>query len=377
MREDFGKFLSARSLYPPPYNTSSSLDLATPHDVVRFLFDRDARGRTVVHKLDCSSFGLSSSACGCPRHLAAGTVDSYIGMLRAVFNHVGRVDKYSPGNRRSNPCDSHEVKDWLKSNEKEQRRHRVPVKQANPTFSPHLRLLVKEIDSRLARLPSSSLFPDRFQLLRDRCFFLTQWFSGDRAGDLGNSVGREVVRLECGSLLYNHTVGKQIRQADGHLMVVPSVSECPELCPVGAFDVYVAACGAAGVDLRKGYLFPPTMAPRHLSVRDAPFTSAAATKRLRVYLPGEDLSAHGSRAGCAITLSMLGASQEAVMAHCRWATERVCRHYTKLDSIRRLDDSARLLQQGVAAVSGFPSDSNSAATLYELLNSGLAQSPAF
>ena len=65
------------------------------------------------------------------------------------------------------------------------------------------------------------------------------------------------------------------------------------------------------------------------------------------------------------------------MAHCRWATERVCHHYTKLDSIRRLDDSARLLQQGVAAVSGFPSDSDSAATLYELLNSGLAQSPAF
>ena len=73
---------------------------------------------------------------------------------------------------------------------------------------------------------------------------------------------------------------------------------------------------------------------------------------------------------------MLGASHQTVMEHCRWATARVCSHYTKLDKIRRLDSSARLLQQGVSAGSDVPSDADSAAILYELLNSGLSQSPA-
>ena len=159
------------------------------------------------------------------------------------------------------------------------------------------------------------------------------------------------------------------------------VPECVELCPVAAFDAYVSACVSGGLDLKRGYLFPPTVPPRHTSVRDAPYTSTAATKRLRAYLPDEGLSAHGSRAGCAITLSMLGASHEAVMGHCRWATERIYQHYTKLDRVRRLDDSARLLQRGVASssdvASGVAPDADSAAHLYELLNSGLRQSQAF
>ena len=73
---------------------------------------------------------------------------------------------------------------------------------------------------------------------------------------------------------------------------------------------------------------------------------------------------------------MLGASHQTVMEHCRWATARVCSHYMKLDKIRRLDSSARLLQQGVVAAANFPSDADSAAMLYELLNAGLSQSPA-
>ena len=120
----------------------------------------------------------------------------------------------------------------------------------------------------------------------------------------------------------------QIRQSKGHLLVVPPVPECLDLCPIAAFDVYTSACVLGGVDLRVGYLFPPILSPLHTSVRNAPFSSDAATKRLRLYLPDEGLTAHGSRAGCAITLSMLGATEEAVMEHCRWATAKVCRHYT-------------------------------------------------
>ena len=72
---------------------------------------------------------------------------------------------------------------------------------------------------------------------------------------------------------------------------------------------------------------------------------------------------------------MLGASSEAVMEHCRWATEQVFRHYTKLEKVKRLDSSARLLQSGVT-LSGGVSDADSAAYLYDLLNSGVSQVPA-
>ena len=94
-----------------------------------------------------------------------------------------------------------------------------------------------------------------------------------------------------------------------------------------------------------------------------------------MYLPDGDFTAHGARAGCAITLLMLGASRENVMEHCRWATEQVCRPYTRLEKVKRLDSSARLLREGVS-VSGGISEADSAAFLYDLLNSGVDQTPA-
>ena len=223
--------------------------------------------------------------------------------------------------------------------------------------------------------PGVAFLPTHFLLLRDWAFFLIQWFSGDRAGDLGRTLAKEVVRLEDGSLLFNHTVGKTIRSAYGQMLIVPKVEDDSSLCPVAAFDRYASACTANGISLRDGYLFPPTAAPRHVSIRNAPLSSSAMTKRLREYLPDDDLTAHGSRAGAAITLLMLGATKDAVMEHCRWASAEVCRHYTKLERLRRLDKSARVLQSGVSVTNGV-SDSDSAAYLYELLNSGFLQTPA-
>ena len=370
LRADFEKFLAVRSSWAPPNATAPSMSLASPMDVLRFLHFRSKNGRTQVHVFACPQFGKSGlHDCGCPRLFAAATVDSYVGMLRALFNDLGR-------RFHMNPCDSSEVKTWVKGCAKEQQRHRVPVKQARPVFSTHLRLLVKEIMFRVASLPPGAAFiPSHFLLLRDWAFFLIQWFSGDRAGDLGRALAKEVVRLEDGSLLFHHTIGKTIRSADGQLLVVPKLEDDSTLCPVAAFDRYTSACDAAGIDLRVGYLFPPTAAPLHVSIRNAALSSSAATKRLREYLPDEDLTAHGSRAGAAITLLMLGASKDAVMEHCRWASAEVLRHYTKLERVRRLDSSARVLQSGVS-VSGGVSGSDTAALLYELLDSGFAQTSA-
>ena len=370
LRVDFEAFLASRSAGPSPHTTSSSLHDATPTDVVRFLHFRDKGGRTQVHSFDCPHFGLQGLFdCSCPKHFAAKTIDSYVGQLRAVFNNVGRRGF-------ANPCDSVDVKGWVKACAKEQARHRVPVKQATPIFSPQLQLLVKEIDLRGAQLPADAPFlPSRFTLLRDKAVFLVQWFAGDRAGDLGRSLAQEVVRLEDGSLLFNHTVGKTIRSADGQLLVVPRIPDNPSLCSVSAFDVYVDACRGAGINLRLGYLFPPTAPPRHDVIRNLPLSITTVNNRLQTYLPDAGLTAHGSRGGCAITLLMLGASSDSVKEHCRWASDEVFRHYTKLERVRRLDSTAGVLQSAVSSLEGV-SEADSAACLYELLDSGYAQSPA-
>ena len=124
MRVDLEQFLYDHSSLPPPLTTLPTILEATPQDVLRFLHKRDKAGRTQVHAPECDHMGAPGlHSCGCPRHLAFGTLDSYIGQIRAIFNAAGRLG-------RLNPCDSADVKDWLRANKLEQQRHRVPIKQA-------------------------------------------------------------------------------------------------------------------------------------------------------------------------------------------------------------------------------------------------------
>ena len=301
-----------------------------------------------------------------------------IGKLRAFFNSRGQVNSYSPSDVRSNPCDSKFVKDWLKSAYKEQRIARITPHQAPLIFSTHLRLLAVEIARRISSLPvSAPFFPEKFCLFRDRCFFLIQWFAGDRAGDLGNAVGKEVARHNTGALLLRHTIGKTIRQSGSQILIVPNIPEDPLICPVKAFNDYSSECFQHGVDLRMGYLFPPLCQPRRDGINDVPFSSANATKRIRLYLPAEILphvSAHGARAGCAATLLLLGASNEEVMDHCRWASDRVFRRYHQLLKVSRVQSSSHRLRSGVLNADGLSADA--AAAFYLSLNSGENQEPA-
>jgi hypothetical protein len=192
--EDFSTFLVNGSSLDKPFRTSASISGAIPEDVCKFLYSRDIRGRTQVHLLGCKHLGARGKhPCGCPLHLAAGTIDSVIGKLRAYFNSIGRCDAYRPNNYSSNPCASAEVKKWLKAASVEQRHAHVTPRQAPPIFSTHLRLLVTEICCRISALSSTAPFlPDGFVLYRDLAFFLIQWFAGIALGIL---VGQWVRRL--------------------------------------------------------------------------------------------------------------------------------------------------------------------------------------
>ena len=296
-----------------------------------------------------------------------------VGKLRAFFNKIGRSAPFSPENLNSNPCASSDVKEWLKATVCEQRRARVTPCQSPPIFSDLLRFVVSVIRKNLTT-SHSSFFPSRFALLRDLAFFLVQWFAGDRAGDLGRSLTREVSRLECGSLLLNHTLGKTIRQSDGDLVVVPSIPEDADLCPVTAIDNYVSQCRSNGLDLLDGHLFRPLDVSTRSFAVDAPFSSSSATRRLRLHLKNapfdaSSFTAHGFRAGCAITLLLLDCSPDDVKAHCRWASDHVFSHYTKLQKVSTLETSAAALRRGVVSPStSSPSEADVAAAFYSRLN---------
>jgi len=105
------------ALTPPRTVTS-----CTASDLVNFLIFKDKSGRTVVHSSLCSG-----ASCTCPKRLAAGSVDSLIGRLRAVFNNLGRLND-------SNPVAHPLVKDYLKFVRQEQAGLAITPVQAVPLF---------------------------------------------------------------------------------------------------------------------------------------------------------------------------------------------------------------------------------------------------
>ena len=97
-----------------------SLRSCTAFDIVKFLIYSDKSGRTVVHSPSCSK-------TDCLKHLAAGSVDSLLGRLRAIFNNLGRLND-------SNPVAHFLVKDYLKFMREEQAGLAITPSQAVPLF---------------------------------------------------------------------------------------------------------------------------------------------------------------------------------------------------------------------------------------------------
>ena len=158
---------------------------ALPFDVCRFLVYKDKMGKTQPHRNGCPHIGQRGVfTCGCPRRLAYGTVDSYIGKLRSIFSEVGRQGEWNRSIHLGNPATDELVTLYLKQVTAEQLQARVTPKQATPIFPDKLLLLSQHVEKRLL-LPN--LAPSQlFILARDQAFFKCLFFSGDRAGDLGH-----------------------------------------------------------------------------------------------------------------------------------------------------------------------------------------------
>ena len=159
-----------------------SIPSATCEDIVKFLISKDKTGRTIVDAKTCDR-----KVCKCPRRLAAGFVDSLIGKVRAIFNKLSRFG-------HANPVSHSLIKEYAIFTREEQAGLAVTPKQAVPLFFTKFKLLIGHFRKKIAASRSLSLV-SKYILIRDATFFVVDFFTGDRASDLGRLSSNQVFRL--------------------------------------------------------------------------------------------------------------------------------------------------------------------------------------
>ena len=348
-----------------------SLLSATPDDLICFLIWRDRFGKTIIHHDYCPYFGTSLRrlTCDCPRRLAAATVDNNIAKLRNIFLPTSRSDTVSMGFASSNPAAHPSVKRYLTSVREEQGKACVTARQAVPFFFDKFKLLCTYLRQEcLARDHTST---SRYLFARDLAFFSVDFYSGDRASDLGRVKTKEILSLPAKEgLLFRHTFGNTLRGSDVHAF---AVRPCADLVvyPVNNLFLYVHLSDAMGINLRTGYLF--RVVNNKGQIMPDAFQGSAVGNRLKKHLTTLKISdgetMHSFRAGCSITLSLLGASDDDVAQHVGWKSLATARYYTQTRHIMNTSKTAALLSESAApASSKLPSQASRVGSLFRSRN---------
>ena len=276
-------------------------------DVIWFLVWKDSKGNTKIHSPSCPNFSSHSKRkCRCPTRLAAGTVNSTIGKLRAIFNSVDRTGDWSglsPGNPAVHPS----VKKYLISISEEQAKARVSPRQAVPFFFHKFTKLCTYLRYRMFLSSVSSL--ETYIISRDLAFFCLDFYSRERASDLGRVYTKEVLLLpEDQGLLFHQTFGKTLRGKDSKNQF--AVKRCPQdtmVCPVVNLTTYVKIADLMNINLREGFLFRATDPEGRVSPK--PFVGSTVGNHRRLHLTALNIdeveTMHSFRSGCSITLFSL------------------------------------------------------------------------
>ena len=196
------------------------------------------------------------------------------------------------------------------------------------------RALTQLVDHLLACLHSPSSSPiQRYLMVRDIAFFVIDFFTGDRASNLGRLQSHSVFQLpDQRGFLLNFSFGKTLRGGGTPtrpfvLLPVPSL----RIYPVAWFQYYLEYCKAMSISLHPGYVFRTSSA--HKFVSNRPFVGSAVNNRLRSHLlqigihSGE--TPHSFRVVVASTLGQLGFSADDVALYVGWRSTESARHYTK------------------------------------------------
>ena len=164
--------------------------------------------------------------------------------------------------------------------------------------------------------------------------FKFQFFAGDRATDVGLTMGQEMKLFPDNSgLLFNHTFGKTLR-GDGRSNTF-ILKQCKEaiICPVKGIKDYLDISKSMGISLGCGYLFRPMSETG--SILNEPLSYSAIYERLREYLCRlgiyEGETPHSFRAGCAVHMLLLKSALTAdeMKNHIGWSTDLSAKYYSR------------------------------------------------
>ena len=206
---------------------------ASSEDIVKFLISKEKTGRILVHTQTCDR-----NVCKCPRRLAVGSMDSLIGKLCAIYNKLGRFGHV-------NPVSHSLIKEYLKFTTEEQAGLAVAPRQAVPLFFTKFKSLIGHLRKKIAASVSLSLV-GKYILVRDAAFFVVDFFTGDRASDLGRlSCNQLFILRDREGFLIRLSLTKRVRRGSPREFVVVPFRD-PDVCPVLWLDYYVHSCQALG-----------------------------------------------------------------------------------------------------------------------------------
>ena len=238
LRRELLNFLASLS---PPRDVSS----CTSEEIVKFLISKDKSRKTVLHSRSCSEVH-----CNCPTRLAAGSVDSLLGKLRAIFNNLGRLHD-------SNPVAHSRVKEYLKFIREEQAGKTIVPSQAVPLFFVKFPNLISFLRCSIEAGAHLSVV-DKNILVRDATFFIVDFFTGDRASDLGRLVANQVFRLkDRKGFLLKFTLTKTFRGDTSCPFVLEPFTN-NEVCSVFWIEYYLSFCHFRSIELAGRCMFRTT-----------------------------------------------------------------------------------------------------------------------
>lgn len=243
---------------------SQNLFEVTPYDVVCFFMDKDNRGQTVVHDPACpyvrSQATKSTRQCDCKLRLNKSTLDSQIGLLRGAFRDLGASGPWCYRQNTGNPCDSQEVRLYLKLSSKEQLRGGVAPKQAPLFDSSVFKALMKAALGDWSKCRRRESHIESALAARDALFFSIMWSTGLRAADALRLLRQDIEFAELSDgpttrCWYLHTSGSKTEGVPGASRLFQLFDDGSPTVPMAAWSAYSAALNSLGLALPNGPLF--------------------------------------------------------------------------------------------------------------------------
>ena len=170
-------------------------------------------------------------------------------------------------------------------------------------------------------MDSSEFSPfNGYQLVRDATFFVVDFFTGNRASDLGRLQADQVFRrMDREGFLLNFTFGKTQRSGQPRPFALLRIPDAL-VCPVVWVNYYITACKSLGILFLGEYFLRSSEHKKLVSHR--PFVGSTVSERLHKHLKAAGIddgeTPHSFRVRISYILKNLDCTQEKIAQYVGW-----------------------------------------------------------